>query len=64
LGARGDRELDKVDIRLGAIYALEQIARDSPDLHWPIVEILTAFIREHTNPAWKLGTEAEAVERL
>jgi hypothetical protein len=25
-----------------------QIARDSPELHWPIVEILTAFIREHT----------------
>jgi hypothetical protein len=38
----------KLDVRLGAIYALEQIARDSPELHSPIVEILAAFIREHS----------------
>lgn len=37
-----------LDIRLGGIYALERIARESPDDHGPIVEILTAFIREHT----------------
>jgi uncharacterized protein YjbI with pentapeptide repeats/membrane protein implicated in regulation of membrane protease activity len=41
-------EAEKLDVRLGAIYALEQIARDSSELHWPIVEILTAFIRQHT----------------
>jgi uncharacterized protein YjbI with pentapeptide repeats len=51
LGARGEEEFEKLDIRLGAIYALEQIARDSPELHWPIVEILTAFIRVHTKAA-------------
>ncbi|MDQ6792166.1 MAG: pentapeptide repeat-containing protein [Candidatus Dormibacteraeota bacterium] len=48
LGERGEKEPEKLDIRLGGIFALEQIARDSPELHWPIVEILTAFIREHT----------------
>ncbi len=38
---------DKIDIRLGGIYALEQIAKDSPqNYHWTIVEILSAFIRE------------------
>ncbi len=38
---------DKIDIRLGGIYALEQIAIDSPDkYHWTIVEILSAFIRK------------------
>jgi uncharacterized protein YjbI with pentapeptide repeats len=37
---------DKIDIRLGGIYALEQIANDSPKYHWTIVEILSAFVRE------------------
>jgi uncharacterized protein YjbI with pentapeptide repeats len=34
-------------VRLGAIYALERIARDSERDHWPIMEILTAYVREH-----------------
>jgi cell division protein FtsL len=33
-------------IRLGGIYALEQIAIDSAKYHWTIVEILSAFVRE------------------
>jgi hypothetical protein len=41
---------DKVDVRIGAIYSLEQIARDSPeDLHGPVMLILTAFLRGHSN---------------
>jgi uncharacterized protein YjbI with pentapeptide repeats len=36
---------NKIDIRLGGIYALEQIAIDSTKYHWTIVEILSAFIR-------------------
>jgi hypothetical protein len=47
LGQRGD---DKLDVRLGAIYALEQIAWDSTELHWPIMEVLTAYLREHGSP--------------
>jgi uncharacterized protein YjbI with pentapeptide repeats len=35
------------DIRIGGIYALEQIARDSAELHGPVMEVLTAFLREH-----------------
>jgi hypothetical protein len=42
---------DKLEVRLGAIYALERIARDSERDHWPIMEILTAYVREHA--AWK-----------
>jgi uncharacterized protein YjbI with pentapeptide repeats len=38
---------DRLSVRLGAIYALERIARDSERDHWPIMEILTAYIREH-----------------
>jgi len=38
-------------VRLGGIYALERIAKDSPKDHWTIMEVLTAYIREHT--PWK-----------
>lgn len=37
---------DKIDIRLGGIYALERIAKDSPKDHWTIMEVLTSFIQE------------------
>jgi hypothetical protein len=37
----------KLELRLGAIYALEGIAKESPDHFWPIVEILTAYVRKH-----------------
>ena len=38
---------DKVDVRLGGIYTLERIARDSPADRAAIGEILTAYIRVH-----------------
>ena len=37
---------EKLSVRLGGIYTLEQIARDSPIDHWPIMEVLSAYIRE------------------
>ncbi len=45
----GQTGRERLDVRIGGAYALEQIARDSAELHWPIVEILTAFIREHAS---------------
>lgn len=39
----------KLESRLGAIYALERIARDSERDHWPIMEVLTAYVREHSS---------------
>jgi pentapeptide repeat protein len=38
-------EPEKLAVRLGGIYALEQIAQDSEELHWPVMEVLTAFVR-------------------
>jgi uncharacterized protein YjbI with pentapeptide repeats len=35
-------------IRLGGIYALERIAKDSDKEYWQIIEIFTAFVRERT----------------
>lgn len=39
---------DNLDVRLGGIYALERIARDSQTDHWTVMEVLTAFVREHS----------------
>ncbi len=36
----------KFEIRLGGIYSLERIARESEENHWSVVEILTAYVRE------------------
>ena len=38
---------DKLDVRIGGIYALERIARDSAIDHPAVMEVLSAFIREH-----------------
>lgn len=37
----------QIETRLGAIYTLEQIARDCPNDHWAIIELFAAFIREN-----------------
>ena len=44
LGTPGD---DKLEVRLGGIYSLERIARDSKRDHPVVMEVLTAFVREH-----------------
>ena len=48
----------KMEVRFGAIYALERIAATDWDYHWPIMETLCAYIRER--PASKWGEDAEA----
>ncbi|WP_410507230.1 pentapeptide repeat-containing protein [Methanosarcina hadiensis] len=40
---------DKLEIRLGGIYALERISRESEKDYWPIMEILTAYVRLNSN---------------
>ena len=39
---------DKLDVRIGGIYALERIARDSAKDHPTVMAVLTAFVREHS----------------
>jgi Pentapeptide repeats (8 copies) len=39
-----------LEVRLGGIYALERIARDSPRDRWTIMEVLTAYVRQ--NARW------------
>jgi hypothetical protein len=37
----------KREVRLGGIYALEGIANDSEEDHWPIMEVLCTYVREN-----------------
>src|SRR5258708_3885426 len=43
---------DKLDVRIGGIYALERIARDSARDHPTVMEVLSAFVREHSREDW------------
>jgi hypothetical protein len=47
LGKTDDEGNKLLEIRLGGIYALERIARESAEDHWPIMEVLTAYVRQH-----------------
>jgi Pentapeptide repeats (8 copies) len=42
---------EELSVRLGGVYALERIARDSPEDQPQIMEVLTAFARERA-PRW------------
>jgi hypothetical protein len=42
---------EKIEARLGGIYTLERISRESPDDCRVVMETLTAFVREHAR--WK-----------
>ena len=46
---------DKLEVRIGGIYALERVARDSAKDHPTVMGVLTAFIREHSREQWPLS---------
>ena len=48
---------DRPEVRIGGIYALESIARDSEQHYWPIVEVVTAFVRTRTSQLPDEGTK-------
>lgn len=65
----GEKDLE---LRLGGIYALERIARESDNHHWGVMEVLMVYVRERapwkdgrlakeTQPAPKLGPDIQAV---
>jgi uncharacterized protein YjbI with pentapeptide repeats len=58
-GADGKSRIN-LEVRVGGIYALERIARDSPTDHWTIMEVLSTYVRENspaTNNAGKAAVE-------
>jgi len=48
---------ESLEIRLGGIYALERLARESEKDHWPIMEVLTAYVRQHASRRPEPGQE-------
>ncbi len=50
---------DKVEVRLGGIYGLERISKESPDDYWTVMETLTAFVRERAR--WREPQPGAAV---
>jgi hypothetical protein len=55
---------DNPDVKIGGIYALEGLALDSPRNHPTVMEVLTAYIREHTKGRsqddWYLPSDVQA----
>ena len=49
-----------LEIRLGGIYALERIARDSADDHWRVIEVLCGYVRH--NARWDEMSVSARVE--
>jgi hypothetical protein len=49
---------DKLEVRLGGIYALERLSQESPRDHRTVMENLTAFVRERTR-----RTETERIAK-
>ena len=47
-----------MDVRLGGIYSLERLAREAPEDHPPIIEILAAYVREHAPVGPRAGGRA------
>jgi uncharacterized protein YjbI with pentapeptide repeats len=57
----------RTEVRLGGIYALEKLATESEAEYWPVMEVLTAYVRdnaarsqaEHVPPAGPLRPRAD-----
>jgi hypothetical protein len=57
---------DNLDVRLGGIYSLEQIATDSPldRDQATVVEVLRAFVRVHSDPPVDVQAAVTVLGRL
>lgn len=47
------------EIRLGGIYALKRISTNSEEDYWPIMEILTAYVRQHSKDSLAKASTGE-----
>ena len=55
---------DKIEERLGGIYTLESISKESPDDYWTVMETLTAFVRERSQRNERERTSVGLEERV
>jgi Pentapeptide repeats (8 copies) len=49
---------DKIEVRLGGLYALGRLMRDSPGDQPSIMDVVTAYIRQHAPPRSASGEDA------
>jgi uncharacterized protein YjbI with pentapeptide repeats len=63
LGAVDSKGQKKMEVRLGGIYALERIARESEQDHWPIMQVLNAYVRTNAH-ATRQGSGQPVMEPL
>jgi uncharacterized protein YjbI with pentapeptide repeats len=57
---------NEIAVRLGGIYTLEQIAKESSELYyWSVIEVLSAFVREVSlsNPPMEIINPPEAMRK-
>ena len=61
---------ENLELRLGGIYALERLAANSEQDYWPIMHILTTYVREHASisnahalkePPRRLAADVQAI---
>jgi len=64
LGALTAKGEPNVGVRLGAIYALERIAQDSPRDHWTIMEVLTAYVRQNAPAPAQVPTKKHTKDAI
>ena len=50
---------DKLEVRLGGIYALERIAKDSERDYWIIMEVLTSFVKTNSPVVQTINTQKQ-----
>jgi hypothetical protein len=55
---------DKLEERLGGIYTLESISKESPADYWTVMETLTAFVRERSQRNERERTAIGLEERI
>jgi uncharacterized protein YjbI with pentapeptide repeats len=55
---------DKPEVRLGGIYALERISKESSEDYWTVMESLTAFVRERSRRNNATGGSEHSAERI
>lgn len=54
---------DNIHVRLGGIYALEQVAKDAEEkYYWQVMETLTSYVRERS--PWNKEKEAQAEQEI
>jgi uncharacterized protein YjbI with pentapeptide repeats len=55
---------EKIEERVGGIYTLEQISQESQSRYWPVMETLTAFVRERSQRNERERTAISLQERI